>query len=114
MSAEIFELKDFEDLERLAELFAEVWGRSGEPPLNTDILKALAMSRNYIAGAFAEGRLIGGVVGWLGGTPPDDLHMHSHILGVLPDSEQRGLGSPRRAAGVSLPGSWPPRAQGHW
>src|SRR5207247_8945224 len=44
------------------------------------------------AGAFIEGRLIGGLVGWLGGTPPHELHMHSHILGVLPGNETRGLG----------------------
>ena len=38
------------------------------------------------------GRLVGGLVGWLGGHPPRELHLHSHILGVLPDSEARGLG----------------------
>jgi predicted GNAT superfamily acetyltransferase len=90
VSAEIRELSELEDLERLSEMFAVIWGRTGEPPLDTDILKALAISGNYIAGAFAEGRLVGGLVGWLG--PRDELHMHSHILGVLPNSEQRGLG----------------------
>ncbi|OLE71981.1 MAG: hypothetical protein AUG05_07240, partial [Actinobacteria bacterium 13_1_20CM_2_66_18] len=64
----------------------------GEPPINSDILKALALSGNYLSGAFADGRLIGGLVGWLGGAPPHDLHMHSHILGVLPGSERHGLG----------------------
>jgi predicted GNAT superfamily acetyltransferase len=92
VSTEIAELSQLEDLERLSELLATIWGRSTEPPLNTDILKALAMSQNYIAGAFVEGRLIGGLVGWLGGTPPDELQMHSHILGVLPNREKQGLG----------------------
>ena len=91
--AEISELSDLEDLRRLADLFAVIWGRPvGEPPITSDILKALAHSGNYVAGAFAGGRLIGGLVGWLGGTPPAELHMHSHILGVLPGSEARGLG----------------------
>jgi predicted GNAT superfamily acetyltransferase len=90
VSAEIRELSELEDLEGLSEMFAVIWGRTGEPPLDTDILKALAISGNYIAGAFHEGRLVGGLVGWLG--PREELHMHSHILGVLPDSEQRGLG----------------------
>ena len=31
-------------------------------------------------------------MGWLGGHPPHELHMHSHILGVLPGSETHGLG----------------------
>ena len=92
MSAQISELSRLEDLRQLADLFAQVWGRSGEPPISSDILKALAHSGNYVSGAFADGRLIGGLVGWLGGTPPDDLHLHSHILGGLPAREARGLG----------------------
>ena len=92
MSTDIRELRDLDDLEDLASLFASIWGRSAELPINSDILKALAVSGNYLAGAFAEGRMIGGLVGWLGGTPPDGLHMHSHILGVIPGSERRGLG----------------------
>ncbi len=90
--AVIRELSELVDLEALSGLFAAIWGRAEEPPLSSDTLKALAMSRNYVAGAFAEGRLVGGLVGWLGGTPPDDLHMHSHILGVLPGRERKGLG----------------------
>ena len=92
MKAEIHELGDLEDLRRLADLFAVVWGRSGEPPMSSDILKALAHSGSYVSGAFADGRLIGGLVGWLGGVPPHELHLHSHILGVLPGSEAHGVG----------------------
>ena len=92
MTAEIRELDELDDLHALGELFAEIWGRTGEPPVGSDTLRALAHSGNYVAGAFTEGRLIGGLVGWLGGTPPHELHMHSHILGVLPGNETRGLG----------------------
>jgi predicted GNAT superfamily acetyltransferase len=92
VTAEIRELEDIRDLRQLAELLAVVWGRPGEPSLGEDVLKALAHSGSYVAGAFAQGRLIGGLVGWLGGDPRHELHMHSHILGVLPGSEERGLG----------------------
>ena len=92
MKQDIKEVRELEDLRRLADLFAVVWGRPGEPPMSSDILKALAHSGNYVSGAFADGRLIGGLVGWLGGDPRHELHMHSHILGVLPDNEARGLG----------------------
>jgi predicted GNAT superfamily acetyltransferase len=92
MSADIRELHDIGDLRMLADLFAAVWGRPGEPSLDSDVLKALAHSRNYVAGAYAQDRLVGGLVGWLGGDPRHELHMHSHILGVLPESEARGLG----------------------
>jgi predicted GNAT superfamily acetyltransferase len=80
------------DLRELAELFAVVWGRSGEPPMSSDILKALAHSGNYVAGGYVAGRLVGGLVGWFGGVPPGELHLHSHILGVVPGSGAHGLG----------------------
>ncbi len=89
---EIRELERIEDLRELAEILADVWGRGGEPPIGSDILKALAHSGNYVVGAYAGGRLIAGLVGWLGGTPGHDLHLHSHILGVLPGQEARGVG----------------------
>jgi predicted GNAT superfamily acetyltransferase len=89
---EIVELNELDDLRALAELFARIWARAGEPPVNSDLLRALAHSGNYVAGTRSEGRLMGGIVGWLGGRRPGDLHMHSHILGVLPGTETRGLG----------------------
>jgi len=89
---DIVELSELADLRELSDLFAGVWGRPVEPPINSDILRALAHSGNYIAGTRSEGRIIGGIVGWLGGHPPNHLHMHSHILGVLPGTEARGLG----------------------
>jgi len=87
----ITELTDVDDLHELAELFAAVWGRPGEAPISSDVLKALAHSGNYVSGAFVEGRLAGGLVGWFGGVP-HELHLHSHILGVVPGSEAHGLG----------------------
>jgi predicted GNAT superfamily acetyltransferase len=92
VKAEIRELTELEDLRQLAALFGAVWGRPGEPQISSDILKALSHSGNYVSGAFMDGRLIGGLVGWFGGVPPHELHLHSHILGVLPNSEARGLG----------------------
>ena len=90
--AELKELSDFEDIRELAELLAVVWGRPGSPPIGSDVLKALAHSGNYVVAAYQDRRLIGGLVGWLGGDPRRELHMHSHILGVLPGSESHGLG----------------------
>jgi predicted GNAT superfamily acetyltransferase len=92
MSISIRELAEIQDLRELAELFAVVWGRPGEPPINSDILKALAHSGNYVSGAFVDKTLTGGLVGWFGGVPPNELHMHSHILGVLSSGDAHGLG----------------------
>jgi len=92
VSTSIRELANIEDLRELAELFAVVWGRPGVPPINSDILKALAHSGNYVSGAYVDKQLAGGLVGWFGGVPPHELHMHSHILGVISGSDARGLG----------------------
>jgi predicted GNAT superfamily acetyltransferase len=89
---ELKELSDFDDIRQLAELLAVVWGRPGSAPIGSDVLKALAHSGNYVVGAYQDRVLIGGLVGWLGGDPRQELHMHSHILGVLPGSESHGLG----------------------
>jgi predicted GNAT superfamily acetyltransferase len=85
----ITELKELDDLRALEQLFADVWERP-RPPIVSDVLMALAHSGNYVVGAHADGRLVGGLVGWLGGSPPDHLLLHSHILGVV--TEGRGLG----------------------
>ena len=92
MSISIRALEEIEDLRELAELFAVVWGRPGEPPVNSDVLKALAHSGNYVSGAYVDDRLVGGLVGWFGGVPPHELHLHSHILGVLGGSDAHGVG----------------------
>jgi predicted GNAT superfamily acetyltransferase len=88
----ISELRDLEDIRALERLFAEVWGRPDEPPIESDVLMALAHSGNYVVGVHVDGLLVGGLVGWLGGLPPDELHLHSHILGVVSGVQQRGIG----------------------
>ena len=87
----IAELSEVSDLRELEELFAVVWEHPGEPPISSNILKALSLSGNYVSGGFVDGRLAGGLVGWFGGGP-HDLHMHSHILGVVAGSAAQGLG----------------------
>src|SRR5260370_27426456 len=59
--------------------------------MGSDVLMALAPSGNYVVGAHLDDRLVGGLVGWLGGSLAD-LHLHSHILGVVPESQAHGLG----------------------
>jgi predicted GNAT superfamily acetyltransferase len=88
----ISELTELEDVQALVRIFGDVWVRPGEPPLDSDVLIALILSGNYVAGARQDGRLVGGLVGWLGGTPQHHLHLHSHILGVVAGSQVRGLG----------------------
>lgn len=89
--AVVSELHELDEMLELEALFATIWDRPGKPPVSSDMLRALSHSGNYVAGARDGDRLVGGLVGWLGGYP-DELHMHSHILGVVPDTQLRGLG----------------------
>ena len=89
---QVTELDQMPQLGELAELVATIWGRPREPPLDANTLRALSHSGNYVAGAYVGQRMVGGLMGWFGGRPPDDLHLHSHILGVLPETEARGVG----------------------
>ena len=88
----IAELHELDEMIELEHLFTAIWDSPEGPPINLDVLRALAYSGNYVAGARVGDRLVGGLVGWLGGSPARELHMHSHILGVVADSHVRGLG----------------------
>jgi predicted GNAT superfamily acetyltransferase len=88
----VYELTELADLGELESIFARVWERSAETPIGVETLRALSHSGAYVAGARVGDRLVGGLVGWLGGRPPHDLHLHSHILGVVPDTQVRGVG----------------------
>jgi len=90
--AVIGELHELEDLTELEALLAAIWERPDDPPINTELLRALAHSGNYVAGARVGGRLVGGLVGWLGVRAANELHLHSHILGVVAGVQMGGVG----------------------
>lgn len=89
MTAQIRELTDWGEFVELGRLLSIIWG--SESHMSPDLLTAMAHSGTYIAGAFVDDRMIGGLVGWLG-VRSGELLMHSHILGVLPGDQAHGLG----------------------
>jgi len=89
---ELRELESVRALQQLEEVFSEIWRRDGAPPMSAELMRALAHTGNYVAGAFLDDRLVGGLVGFLGRLPGRPLHLHSHILGVLPEQQLRGTG----------------------
>lgn len=91
-AATIVQLHDLVELRELEALLAGIWERPAEPPVNIDLLRALAHSGNYVAGARIDGRLVGGLVGWLGARTAGELHLHSHILGVVLGRQVAGVG----------------------
>lgn len=73
------------------DLFNEVWGSDGAGAVPLNVMKALAHSRNYLAGAFGGDRMVGASLAFAWG----DLaarSLHSHITGVLEGSRGRGIG----------------------
>ncbi len=89
----IRELADVNDLGDVTELLRSIWGSTDDtgPPINRDLLRALALAGSYVAGAYDSSGLRGALVGFLG-DHEDGPHLHSHILGVRPSHSGRGVG----------------------
>jgi predicted GNAT superfamily acetyltransferase len=73
-------------------LFEEVWrpAEADPPPVTAGLLRALAHSGAYVVGAFAGTRMVGASAGFF--TAPPDPVLHSHITGVAPGGQHRGVG----------------------
>jgi len=71
-----------------ARVLDEVWGEQGTMPAN--ILRALEHAGNYVVGLFDGDRMIGASAASFG--PPAERTMHSHITGIVPGQQGRGLG----------------------
>jgi predicted GNAT superfamily acetyltransferase len=87
----IRQLHGVDDLAAVVELFVDIWAaRAMDPPVNSDLLRALAHVDAYVAGAYAGGRIVGAGVGFYG--PPSTRMLHSHIVGVDPQAQARSIG----------------------
>jgi predicted GNAT superfamily acetyltransferase len=86
------ELHRFEELQATRRLFEEIWrpAAGNPPPASVELLRALGHAGNYVAGAFAGTRLVGASAGFF--TAPPAAALHSHITGVVPGGEHRGVG----------------------
>lgn len=87
---EVLELCELDRLAEAAALLSVVWrDPTGASTVPVDLLRALQVSGNYVAGAVAEDeRLVGAAVAWA--TPEGVLH--SHLAAVLPESKRSGVG----------------------
>ncbi len=85
------ELDDVGDLEAASRLLARVWDSENHDVMPVNLLKALAHSANYVAGAWVEGALVGASAAWVWG-PDRPGALHSHITGVDPSMQGRRVG----------------------
>ena len=59
-------------------------------PVPSPLVRAFQHAGTGLYGAEADGHLVGFVLGFIG--LRDGLHMHSHMLGVVPEWQSRGVG----------------------
>ena len=87
-------LVEMDELARAADLLAAIWGfPQDQGPVPPELLRALAHSGNYVAGAWSDGALIGASAGFLGKHDNDTgPHLHSHISGVAPQHQGSHVG----------------------
>jgi predicted GNAT superfamily acetyltransferase len=87
------ELTTLDDLVAVYRLCDEVWRPDPtNPPLTTELLRALVKAGSYVAGADdpRTGDLLGVCVGFFGA--PADGALHSHIAAVSASTRGRGVG----------------------
>ena len=84
------ELSDLADLDEVVGLFATIWGRSTNPPITVELMRAFTKAGNYVSGAFEGERLVGACVGFF--HAPGEDALHSHIAGVSPATSGRSVG----------------------
>jgi predicted GNAT superfamily acetyltransferase len=84
------ELRDLAELDAVVGLLSSIWGRSENPPVTIELLRAFTKAGNYVGGAFDGGRLVGACVGFFHAPAEDALH--SHIAGVSRAATGRSIG----------------------
>ncbi|GAA3257611.1 GNAT family N-acetyltransferase [Dactylosporangium siamense] len=86
---ELRELTQVDELGTLAATLTEIWG-SSVPMMSGELLRAMSRAGSYVVGAYSDGRMVGGCVGFH--EEPEARALHSHIAGVLPGQVGRGVG----------------------
>src|SRR5215467_1586392 len=87
----IRELTGLAELDAVYQLYDGIWRPDpANPPVTTELLRAMTKAGNYVAGAYDNEQLVGACVGFFGA--PIDERMHSHIAGVAGTALGRHIG----------------------
>ncbi|MDQ1712069.1 MAG: hypothetical protein QOE45_1519 [Frankiaceae bacterium] len=74
-------------------LFSQVWGSDvNAPPLAVEVMRAIEHAGGYAIGAYSADQLVAASAGFLGCDAFHRPTLHSHISGVLPRAQGRGIG----------------------
>ena len=89
-------LKTIGEMDQVVDLEEQIWGYGApgsDPPYPARALFAIAESGGQVAGAFADGDLVGFALAWLGSENGTRVpYLHSQLMGVLPDYRSHGIG----------------------
>jgi predicted GNAT superfamily acetyltransferase len=84
-------IAELDDLEAVYRLYDRIWRPDpSNPPVTTELLRALTKAGNYVSGAFDGAELLGACVGFF--SAPAGSAMHSHVAGVSPTAVGRSIG----------------------
>lgn len=84
----IKQLTELEDAQHVDRVIAALWG--DEAVLSAPLIRAFQHAGSVLYGAESRGELVGFVFGFAGFD--GGLHLHSHMLGVLPHWQEKGVG----------------------
>ncbi|ONI77664.1 GNAT family N-acetyltransferase [Kribbella sp. ALI-6-A] len=84
-------LTELSELEGVYRLYDSIWRPDPKnPPVTTELLRALTKAGNYVSGAYDGDELIGACVGFF--SAPAEVAMHSHVAGVSGRARGRHVG----------------------
>lgn len=87
---EIRTLDSAAEMSAVVTVFQQVWG-SVTPLVGVEVLRGIAHSGGYVAGAFDSGNIVGASFGFL--ARHAGCHaLHSHVTGILPGVQHSGVG----------------------
>lgn len=83
-------LHSLEDARNASALFDRIWQE--RRVMGAPLLRAMATHGGQVLGAFEGGLMVGALVGLVGLTDDGRNVLHSHITGVAPGAQHRGVG----------------------
>ncbi|HMF61600.1 MAG TPA: GNAT family N-acetyltransferase, partial [Vicinamibacterales bacterium] len=88
---QVRELRELAELDQVYRLYDSIWRPDPKnPPVTTELLRALTKAGNYVGGAYDGDELIGACVGFF--AAPAEVAMHSHVAGVSGAARGRNVG----------------------
>jgi predicted GNAT superfamily acetyltransferase len=83
-------VEQWDDLEAAVDVILGVWGDGAVALASPALLRTYSHYGNPVIGAFVDDVLCGVSIGFLASAP--EVHLHSHITGVLPAYQHLGIG----------------------